>query len=104
MYSPTFSTLRSTCLGDLQLPVRIITSTLVAVYFASCSIAKHEHPRMVSFSVASFSALHSSFRYLGLYTLLASIVHFLTAVIECTYHTPYLSWDLCVGVNDERVL
>ena len=40
------------------LPLRIMTSTLVAVYFASCSIAKHEHPRMVSFSAASFSALH----------------------------------------------
>ena len=48
MDSTTFSTSRSTCLGDLQLPVCIMTSTLVAVYFASCSIAKHEHPRMSS--------------------------------------------------------
>ena len=62
--SPTFSTSRSTCLDDLQLPVRIMTSTLLAVYFASCSIAKHEHPRMTSFSEASFSTLRSSFRYL----------------------------------------
>ena len=46
------------------LPVRIMTSTLVAVYFASCSIAKCGHPRMTFFSAASFSALHSSFRYL----------------------------------------
>ena len=46
------------------LPVRIMTSTLVAVYFASCSIAKCGHPRMAFFSAASFSALHSSFRYL----------------------------------------
>ncbi len=64
MDSPTFSTSGSTCLGDLQLPVRIMTSTLVAVYFASCSITKHEHPRMAFISAASFSALHSSFRYL----------------------------------------
>ena len=40
------------------LPVRILTSTLVAVYFASCSIAKCGHPRMDSFSAASFSVLH----------------------------------------------
>ena len=64
MDSPTFSTSRSTCLDDLQLPVRIMTSTLLAVYFASCSIANHEHPRMAFISAASFSALHSSFRYL----------------------------------------
>ena len=64
MDSPTLSTLRSTCLGDLQLPVRIMRSTLVTVYFASCSIANHEHPRMAFISAASFSALHSSFRYL----------------------------------------
>ena len=31
MDSPTFSTSRSTCLGDLQLPVCIMTSTLVVV-------------------------------------------------------------------------
>jgi hypothetical protein len=64
MDSPTFLTSRSTCLDDLQVPVRIMTSTLVAVYFASCNIANHEHPRMAFISAASFSALHSSFRYL----------------------------------------
>ena len=70
MDSPTFSTSRSTCLDDLQLPVRIMTSTLLAVYFASCSIANHEHPRMAFISAASFSALHSSFRYLrSLYSI-----------------------------------
>ena len=46
------------------LPALIMTSTLVAVYFASCSISKCGHPRMASFSAASFSALYSSFRFL----------------------------------------
>jgi hypothetical protein len=56
------------------LPVRIMTSTLVAVYFASCSISKRGHPRMASISLASFSALHSSVRYLiFLYTLLVTV-------------------------------
>ena len=48
----------ATYLGDLQLPVCIMMCTLVAVYFASCSISKHEHPLMASFSVTSFSVLH----------------------------------------------
>ncbi len=52
MDSPTFSTSRSTCLDDLQLPVCIMTSTLLAVYFASSSIANHEHPRMAFISAA----------------------------------------------------
>jgi hypothetical protein len=30
------------------LPVLTMTSTLVAVYFASCSISKRGHPRMAS--------------------------------------------------------
>ena len=41
--------------------------------------SKRGHPRVASFSVASFSALHSSVRYLiSLYTLLAT-VHFVVS-------------------------
>jgi hypothetical protein len=46
------------------LRVNIMTSTLVTVFFSSCSISKWGHPRMVSLSVASISALNWSFRYL----------------------------------------
>ena len=51
-----------------------MTSTLVAIYFASCSISKRGYPRMASISPAFFSALHSSVRYLPFfYTLLATV-------------------------------
>jgi hypothetical protein len=51
-----------------------MTSTLVAIYFASCSISNHGYPRMVSISPTFFSALHSSVRYLlFFYTLLATV-------------------------------
>ncbi len=49
-------------------------STLVAIYFASCCISKRGRPRMVSISSVSFSAIHSSVRYLlFFYTLLATV-------------------------------
>jgi hypothetical protein len=41
-----------------------MTSTLVAIYFASCSISKRGYPRMAFISAVSFSALQSSVRYL----------------------------------------
>ncbi len=51
-----------------------MTSTLVAIYFASCSISKRGYPSMDSISPAFFSALHSSVRYLLFcYTLLATV-------------------------------
>ncbi len=51
-----------------------MTSTLVAIYFASCSISKRAYPSMASISPAFFSALHSSVRYLLFcYTLLVTV-------------------------------
>ncbi len=66
--------------------VCILTSRSVCglLLLIVCSSFKRGHPRVVSFSVASFSVIRSSFKiHKVLYTLLASIVHFLTAGSWC---------------------
>ena len=65
MDSPTFSsTSRSACFDDLHASTSAHHDVYTGTSISHHAALKHEHPRMSSFSVASFSTLHSSFRYL----------------------------------------
>jgi hypothetical protein len=75
----------------------IMTSTLVAIYFASCGISKRGHPRMASFSAASFSALHSSFKYLRFFYALLATVYFVVVSRRCMYNPSFSSCSLSLG-------
>ncbi len=56
-----------------------MTSTLVAIYFASCSLPERGRPRMDSISSAFFSVLHSSVRYLLFLNTLLGTVYFVVS-------------------------
>ena len=60
-----------------------MTSTLVAIYFASCSISKRGYPRMAFISAASFSALQSSVIYLRSLYIISQYSSFPHCLLYC---------------------